>query len=359
MDSLSIAAFFTPLLILAGVGILSYRYALARTKYKGWQALAQAHGWSFVPGNANHNAYIIGTYQAYALKIEVSKDPLTNLNTGTRIIVTPTPKTRPADNHEQVESLALAIIQQLAPGAFKIKGKIRSEAQGKQGQAVYYEQAGIEKSSAYLQSIIDLLVNLANAYPGMVALGGKTVTLLHPLLARRLYEPQPVIIQLLQDISRSTTGMFGRRVAEMLCPYCLARYTTHTIDPSWLEAEITYCGCRICSQSREVIRCKGKIIAVLNRQMEVGRQPHQDNLSINWLAGRKLFDFDEVHIIDATDEDVERFAVQIGNDTDPLRVSGYKQIRCLVSPGCAMSNNTMKILRHIFGQVEVAATANG
>lgn len=49
----------------------------------------------------------------------------------------------------------------------------------------------------------------------------------------------------------------------------------------------------------------------------------------------------------------ERFAVQVGNDTDPVRRPTYAQMRCLVSPECGLSENTMRILQRTFGRVEM------
>ena len=63
--------------------------------------------------------------------------------------------------------------------------------------------------------------------------------------------------------------------------------------------------------------------------------------------------FDEVEIVQATDEDVERFAVQVGNDTDPKRKPRYQEMRCVVSPECRLSENSMRILERMFGAVEV------
>jgi hypothetical protein len=82
-------------------------------------------------------------------------------------------------------------------------------------------------------------------------------------------------------------------------------------------------------------------------------QSYQDGLlRINWLARRSLFDFDWVEVIQANDEDVERFAVQIGNDTDPVRDAQYPKMRCLIAPGCRLSENTLRVLRSTFGRVE-------
>ncbi|MEJ2556606.1 MAG: hypothetical protein P8186_10325, partial [Anaerolineae bacterium] len=58
-----------------------------------------------------------------------------------------------------------------------------------------------------------------------------------------------------------------------------------------------------------------------------------------------------VEIILATDEDVERFAIQVGNDTDPYRKPRYRQMPCIVKPGCELSENTWRVLDSLFGQV--------
>ena len=73
---------------------------------------------------------------------------------------------------------------------------------------------------------------------------------------------------------------------------------------------------------------------------------------VNWSAQQRLFDFDRVEIIQATDEDVERFAMQVGNDTDPVRQPRYTQMHCLIAPGCRLSENSWRILQSFFGQVE-------
>jgi hypothetical protein len=52
---------------------------------------------------------------------------------------------------------------------------------------------------------------------------------------------------------------------------------------------------------------------------------------------------------------VERFAVQVGNDTDPVRQEFYRFMRCVISPDCRLSDNTIRILRRTFGQVDDTA----
>jgi hypothetical protein len=79
-----------------------------------------------------------------------------------------------------------------------------------------------------------------------------------------------------------------------------------------------------------------------------------ETIRVNWLARRNLFDFNAVEIIKTTDEEVERFVVQVGNDTDIARTGRYQQFPCLVHPGCALSENGLKLLRRTFGRVEVS-----
>ena len=78
-----------------------------------------------------------------------------------------------------------------------------------------------------------------------------------------------------------------------------------------------------------------------------------DKQRVNWLRRQKLFDFDWVEIVNATDEDVDNFAVQIGNDTDDWRQLRYPQMQCVISPQCALSENTLRILKNTFGEVRV------
>ncbi len=94
-------------------------------------------------------------------------------------------------------------------------------------------------------------------------------------------------------------------------------------------------------------------MAVLDSQDEAELIKEQNNLRVNWLQRRALFDFNRVEIIQATDEEVERFAVQVGNDTDEWRKPRYEQMTCVVSARCQLSENTLRILERMFGEVKV------
>jgi len=92
---------------------------------------------------------------------------------------------------------------------------------------------------------------------------------------------------------------------------------------------------------------------VLDHQMTEKQLIIGDELRINWFHYQELFDFDQVEIIQASSEEVERFAVQIGNDTDQTRSISYKNAPCLVSANCQLSENAIKVLHHILAQVDM------
>ena len=78
----------------------------------------------------------------------------------------------------------------------------------------------------------------------------------------------------------------------------------------------------------------------------------EDSFYVNWLIKRELFDFDSVEIKQATDEDIERFVVQVGNDTDLTRKTLYKQMDCIIYPTCQPSPGIIRMLERAFGTVK-------
>ena len=208
----------------------------------------------------------------------------------------------------------------------------------------------------------------------LVALGGEAIPHLLNVAGDRTQSLRQTAIWLVRSISHETKTRLAEQADRLLCSTCLTCCDSHMITQ--LGFLPIYYGCRICGQSREFLYCPQGVVAVLDstwteEQSCRGGLPHrvfslfasdspkieeqaqEDSLlRINWLARRELFDFDWVEIIQATDEDVERFAVQVGNDTDPLRDARYSEMQCFVAPECQLLENTLRVLRHTFGQVE-------
>nr|HMQ56397.1 NADH-quinone oxidoreductase subunit J [Anaerolineae bacterium] len=108
-------------------------------------------------------------------------------------------------------------------------------------------------------------------------------------------------------------------------------------------------------QQRQKFR---KIVAVLDAAWpRESERPGPDLLRVNWLRRKALFDFDWVEIVQATDQDVAAFTEQIQEDTDSWRRSRYRQMQVWVDPRLNLSNETMRVLRDMFGEVKTLQPA--
>ena len=162
---------------------------------------------------------------------------------------------------------------------------------------------------------------------------------------------QPIARWLLASISAETTDRLAQETDNWVCAQCLRRCQVHMVDLSW-QRDLRYYGCRACRRSYGLLHCPNDIAAVLNATGTQRYTQQDGRVQVNWLVQRTLFDFGSVEIIQATDEDVERFALQVGNDTDPLRSPHYKQMVCTIAPACHLSKNTIRILKQLFREVK-------
>ncbi len=208
----------------------------------------------------------------------------------------------------------------------------------------------------------------------LVSLGHEALRYLLALAGDSRSSQRQTARWLARSIGHETTDHLAGRARQMICPACLTGCGSYAIREAGLS--ITYYGCRTCGQSREFLHCPQGVVAVLDtgwteasprrggwlhwvfgtgsgNPPELKKQAQDGGqLRVNWLAHRQLFDFDRVAIVRATDEEVERFAVQVGNDTDPVRQPHYRQMQCVVGPEARLSENTRRILERAFGKVE-------
>jgi hypothetical protein len=193
----------------------------------------------------------------------------------------------------------------------------------------------------------DWIERLAASH-ALVMMGGEAITSLGKIVTDKDPALRQRAIWILHSIGYETTTRLAHRADKLLCHTCLTRCTPTTVEII-LGDSFTYYGCRLCRQTQEFWGGAKGVIAVLDANMTDEVVQQDELVRVNWLTRRALFDFDRVEIVRATDEDVERFAVQIGNDTDPFRKRYYQRMRCVVKPGCNLSENTLRILRHTFG----------
>ena len=304
---------------------------------------------SFLPGSFNYRGYKI---HKDTFEKDLSRTGVGPFHTFTRILLQLdwlyADKRRYVSTENEAD-LRQALELFLTLGvASQLKGRIDLRANH---YNFYYEHIGIERDENYLQWLYGLLGDLADSYLKIVALGGEAIPSVAELVARPDYQLSQIGHQLLKDIAEETKiHLQEEQIDFLVCPNCLTRFTANKIKE--VNTEFTFLGCRCCSQSRKFLRIPKEVIAVLDADWSEKLVATEDgSLRVNWLLYQELFDFDQVEIVQAVDEDVKRFSVQIGNDTDELRRRHYAKMTCRVQ--CILSTNTIKILRHIFQQVNV------
>lgn len=323
-------------------------YANNQKKMERWRDLAAKHKLRFQPGNLFSSTSVSGYYHGHRVELD-SYSPRHQGDT-TRLVLS-TKRLQPGQispGQAQQPDKAFSrqdLIEKLRQ--LRVNSQLRGNVKANIWQ-LSYEQLGIETDIKHLETVLDVLCQLADIYPAAVALGGEAVPVLHSI-ATNPGKLSDVATQWLYDIGNTTQRRLKVRAGKLLCPDCLARFGAHKVQLSWLSS-VTYYGCRVCGQSRNVLEARS--IVVLDRHMQTAQLQKRGTLYTNWFSRPTLFDFDAVAIVRAGDEDVERFALQVGNDMDELRTSRYQDMRCVVSPDCGLSANSWRILERMFGQVE-------
>jgi hypothetical protein len=170
----------------------------------------------------------------------------------------------------------------------------------------------------------------------LVAIGGEAVALLQQLLSQHRPGLDPIVTRLLKNIALESQQRWANQVDELICPNCLAYCQCHSL-PLPYQLNESYYGCRLCHQSRDFWHCPQGVVAVLDNRWLEEVSDQNGLLRVNTLSHPTRFDFDHVEIIQATDQEVERFAIQVSNDTDPFRQPRYKEATCTIAATCALS----------------------
>lgn len=316
--------------------------------FSGWRRFARRNKLRYTPGKLLEGHRVDGRYRGYDVDLMVVQS-YGNLTTRTRLTLTAANRGTGGQNRQELSLADVAnLLAAPSPGGAALTGQFKMADEGKE---IIYEQNEVETEETFLQAVFETAYRLVEAYPRIAALGGEVVPVLRPVAEDKKHPARAIAAQLIQDIAPTTEYLRHYEEISLLCPRCLMRCTTHKADLSLLNS-VVYFGCRNCHQSHNFLTID-QVTAVLDNQAEAEPVQQGDTLVVNWLRRKTLFDFDRVEIMGATDEDVERFVVQVGNNTDPVSQARYKEIRCVVSPDCKLSDNSMRILQHTFGQVEV------
>lgn len=336
--------------VVAVIGVVIFyatRYS-SKVDKPSWSTLARINNLEFRPvlfGYIESGSRVFGHYRGYLLELKYkvarySDSTCLTLSVDQR-------KEEPFFEIEFPEDQPISaedIVHLLTPHGWpaKFKGAIRTFHNGFE---VYYHQPGRETDIEYLQRIFDLAYDIAEAYPKVVAIGGEAMPAL-TLLSASGNPLQSVAIELMKSIGSETRQRLHAHALQQLCPYCFVYCAAQT---QWVDlTRIVYFGCRNCGQSNEFLEVKGTIVAVLDTRINLKQWEQEGNLYVNWFIHQELFDFEAIEMVWATDEAVEHFVVQVGNDTDSVRTKRYKAVRCRLSLECELSENTSRILSKTF-----------
>lgn len=323
---------------------------LNKNAHNTWRKLAESHQLHFVERSPLKGTYLAGLYRGRCyLELDMVANKRSETDqVCTRLLLTTIQNGANNIDHKDVTLAQVAHVL-ARPGPFPaLKGSFSLEAGG---QKIDYEQAGVEGDEAYLQFLFDALSDLLNAYPKIIALGGEAVPALQTIFKDKSHPFYTVTPQLLTEIAETTRQRWADRLPYLRCGRCLGRCVDFTVSLSPLTS-LTYYGCQSCGQSQEFFEFEGQVVAVLDSAMTSPQVEQAATLRVNWLARRALFSFDAAEIVRASDEEVERFTIQVGNDTDPARQPRYRELRCLVSIDCNLTENTWRILHRTFGEVD-------
>jgi hypothetical protein len=313
-----------------------------------WEKFARLNDLRLVTFGIFPGIEVVGLYRGYRLKLESSRksqgkysEPCTRITLITKIdnLLTASSNIEPLLIHEAV---AIVTKGELDDYQAELRANFRVHR-------IVYEQFSSELDPTRLQFLCDWLVELAEVYPRIIAVGGELIPHLEELYSE-MVGLRPIITDLTWNIGRHTKSRIAAQAAQLFCADCLTWCAVHKVFFDW---NVTYYyGCRTCKQSQEFFHTD-RLIVVLDRQMEDEVRQENRTLWANWFAQQAVFDFHAVEIIKASDEEVERFAVQIGNDTELWRSPRYRQMPCVVHTTCGLSENTLKILRRTFGSVSL------
>jgi len=314
--------------------------------FEAWQTLALNNRLQFKPGKILDDLELSGNYHGSSVRL-TAQHPNEDYSQLPQTCLLLTAGPHPTDETGSLSPTSETVYNLLTPTYQKrqLSGRFQGSASGKR---LTYKQNGAIDDLALLQHLLDGSHRLLQAVPQILALGATAIPLLEPVAKDTNHPACAVAQQLIEEIAQGTNHLRDR-LSTMWCKDCLTHPTRYQLKYAWFR-RVDYYACRICGQSNQFYHAR-QLVAMLDST----KPPQQQGqtLRFNWLVRRELFDFDAVEIGQASAEDVERFAVQVGNDTAPLRQPRYKQMLCTVTAGNHLSPDSIRILQRTFGQVDI------
>ena len=311
-----------------------------------WQGINQIQRLQFVPSDGL-TGYVSGMFRNRSLRMYAL------LGTTTRITIStqrkPAIRSQIQTRIDRNIPLSLQEIQALLPGKAQNLFS-RHDLSFTYLEGVALTKSGIVDDFERLEAIFHEMSKAAEAVEQIMCLGSLAIPGLAHIVKTRgtMYR---LAYGLCRSISLKTQKALKWKADNLYCTFCYDKPVPYTITFND-EGPLTYWGCRTCGQSTQFIHHKTDVVSVLDDKMIETHLVQDTQLRINWLKHRQICFSDRVEIISASDEDVERFAVQLGNDTNPDRRANRQTMPCLIHPTCHLSSNTFRILERQFEKIE-------
>jgi|GEM_PF-4758334 len=145
----------------------------------------------------------------------------------------------------------------------------------------------------------------------------------------------------LEEIFIKTTNYQLAQRDRLYCEKHLRRFDLERVK------RFTYGVCRSCRGSQHGMFVK-KCILMLDRSVSWKKLKKEDTFWVNGLQLDELCDFDALIVGVCSYEDIERFCIMIGNDSDDERVKKYRFIKYRLREGNTITEKGMTLLDRFF-----------
>ena len=177
-----------------------------------------------------------------------------------------------------------------------------------------------------------------------VQVGGEMVPLLNRVSA-------DLALLLITQISTSTTKKLSK--GRHLCPECCSVVQQRTA--SFSGHAFKYWGCRICHNSRQIAKFKGALIGTIDPTSSVTLATDSINYFWNYSRTEFIGDLDRFEVCGGSDEDVERFLIDLSDEQDEERLRMYRKAPLILKIS-GVSDNTIRMGKEFFKRVKRETT---
>ncbi len=176
-------------------------------------------------------------------------------------------------------------------------------------------------------------------------------------LRRALDDSSPAVRRAAASALARTTSALAPRLPAMLCGMHFARFEKRAVVGRLRRPLTTYVACRECDTAARAVMGVTRVVAALDELMAQTVEYEGLCARVNWRKLAQLFDFDAVVLRRADEYDIERFCIQVANDTDEVRKPRYARMQVYVHEDAGLSVGRLNMLRSLFGQVAIVTRA--